>query len=1094
MSFVHLHTHTHYSLLDGLPKIPGLVERAKALGMPALAITDHGVMYGIVEFYKACQKAGVKPILGVEAYVAPNRLTDKRPKIDDSPYHLTLLAETEVGYKNLLKLITTAHLDGFYYRPRVDRELLKEHAEGIIALSGCLGGELAQAIKSGGEEEARRVIEVYRSIFGDKNYFLEVQHHPNLPEQVKVNAVIEKLAPEFKLGIVATKDSHYLEPQDKEAQDALVCVQTGKLLSDSNRLNMTDVDVDFASADEMRKAFKHLPEAVDNTLAIAERCNVEISLGKWIFQDFPIPDKKTADEYLREVCIEGLKTLIGAIDQTTQERLDYELDIIKTKGYATYFLVVADYTTWARARGIISTTRGSAAGALVAYALGITTVNPLTYRLPFERFLNLFRPTPPDIDMDFADNRRDEVIEYTKEKYGADRVAQIITFGTMQARAAVRDIGRVLGYPYALCDRVAKLIPLGAQGFPMTIERALTIEPELKRLYDTDPEVKRLLDLAEKVEGCARHASVHAAGVVIAPRPLVEYLPLQREAGGGNAVLTQFDWHAVEDIGLLKMDFLGIRNLAILASAVELIEKIHNTKIDLQKLPLDNKKTYSLLAKGETMGLFQLGGTGMTRYLKELRPTSIWDIMAMVALFRPGPMNSIPEFIRRKHNPREITYLDPRMKEILDMSYGIITYQDDVLLIAINLAGYTWEEADKLRKAIGKKIPAEMAAQKERLVEGCVSNGLSRDKAEALWAQIEPFAAYGFNKAHAASYAIVAYQTAYLKANYPAEYMTAVLIAESNDLDKVADIVEECRRMGIEVLPPSVNESDEIFTRLDPKHIRFGLQAIKNVGVEATKSLIAERRAGGPFASLEDFLARVQSRNFNKKLLESLIKAGCLDEWGERQMLLVNIEALLKFNKASGETAGSSQVGLFGESWAAKPVLTLEQVEPATKKQCLLWERELLGLYITEHPLEEFHADVRDIVVPMNHLPYYRSDDVVAVAGVVESVRRIVTKKGDPMAFVKMADSQGSAELVVFPNAWQKTAALWEVDHIIMVAGKVSRKDGEASVVVDVAEELHSGQMDEVVKRWSKLRYSRREIPREEAAIDEVPLDSYVPA
>lgn len=1096
MSFVHLHTHTHYSLLDGLPKIGGLVNRAKELGMPAVALTDHGVMYGTIEFYKACKKADLKPILGVEAYVAPNRFTDKRPKIDDGPYHITLLAENQQGYQNLLRLVTTAHLEGFYYKPRVDRELLKEYGEGIIALSGCLGGELAQAIMTGGEEAARRVVELYISIFGKSNYFLEIQHHPRLADQIKVNEQLIKLAKEFDVPLVATKDSHYLHRDDNEAQDALVCVQTGKLLTDTNRLNMTDVDLDFASPEDMRRDFKDLPEAIENTLRIAERCNVEIQLGKWIFQDFEIPDKKTSDEYLREVALAGLDRLIGTLDKEVLARVDYELDVIKTKGYSTYFLVVADYTNWARLQGIISTTRGSAAGSLVAYALGITAVNPLTYRLPFERFLNLSRPTPPDIDMDFADNRRDEVIAYVKEKYGEDRVAQIITFGTMQARAAVRDIGRVLGYPYALCDRVAKLIPMGSQGFPMTLERALEIEPELKTVYDTDPEVKRLLDLAQKVEGCARHASVHAAGVVIAPRPLVEYLPLQREAGGGEAVLTQYDWHNVEEIGLVKMDFLGIRNLAILANAVELIERIHNIKVDLQTLPLDDKKTYALLAKGETMGLFQLGGTGMTRYLKELRPSSIWDIMAMVALFRPGPMNSIPDFIKRKHNPREITYLDHRLKDILDMSYGIITYQDDVLLIAIHLAGYDWEEADKLRKAIGKKIPTEMAAQKVRFIDGCVSNGLSSEKAEEIWRQIEPFAAYGFNKAHAASYGIVAYQTAFLKANYPAEYMTAVLIAESNDLDKVAAIVEECRRMGIEVLPPSINESYENFTRLDPQHIRFGLQAIKNVGSEITKSLIIERKARGPFVSLEDFLTRCQSRNFNKKLLESLIKSGCMDEWGERQMLLTNVETLQKFNKSFSEGAATMQDGLFGESWAAKPTLQLEQTEPATKKQCLLWERELLGLYITEHPLQEFSEQLQGITIPLSHLHYYRSDDVIAVAGVVETVRRIVTKKGDPMAFVKLADAQGSTEVVVFPTVWQKSTALWEPDKVVLLAGKVSRKDGDPKIIADTVEELTTENVEDASKRWSRLRYTRREpLPEEDRPeIAEAMLDNYAVA
>jgi DNA polymerase III subunit alpha len=1084
MSFVHLHNHTHYSLLDGLPKVPDLVKRAKEYNMPALAITDHGVMYGAIEFYKACQKAGIKPIIGVEAYVAPNRLTDKRAKIDDSPFHLTLLAANNQGYQNLLKLVSTAHLEGFYYRPRIDRELLQRHNEGLIALSGCLGGEFARAVNNGATEDVERALQFYMSVFGPERYYLEIQNHPHLAEQKKVNAAAEVYALKYGLKIVATKDSHYLNTDDKEAQDALVCVQTGKFLTDSNRLKMTEENLDFASPEAMRQSFKDLPEAIENTLLIADKCNVEIAMGKWIFQDFPIPESMSAEEYLRQATDEGVKRIFGESTPEIEARLKVELDVIQTKGYTTYFLVVADYVNWSKEQGIVYTVRGSAAGSLVAYVLGITAINPLTYKLPFERFLNMFRPTPPDIDMDFADNRRDDVLQYVKRKYGEDRVAQIITFGTMQPRAAVRDIGRVLGYPYALCDRVAKMIPVGAQGFPMTIERALELEPDLKKLYEDDPQVTHLIDLARKVEGCARHASVHAAGVVISPKPLVEYLPLQREAGGGEAVVTQYEWHAVEEIGLLKMDFLGVRNLSILASAIDLIEKIHKTKIDLQSLPLDDKKAYALLARGETMGLFQLSSSGMTRYLKELRPSSVWDIMAMVALYRPGPMGSIPEFVRRKHNAREITYVDPRLKEILEMSYGVITYQDDVLLIAINIAGYTWEEADKLRKAMGKKIPEEMAAQREKFIDGCVKGGLSFEKSETLWKLIEPFAAYGFNKAHAASYGIVAYQTAYLKAHYPSEYMTAILIAERSDLEKVAEIVEECRRMSIEVLPPNVNESFENFTRLDEHHIRFGLSAIKNVGEEITHQIILERKANGPFASLVDFLSRVKSKNFNKKVLESLIKAGCLDEWGDRQTLLSNVEEMQKFNRALAEAKSTNQVGLFGEEWAPQVAFSLTPADPATKKQQLFWERELLGLYITEHPLEEFYALTSDVTAPLAHLPSYRTDDVVAITGLVEAVRRITTKKGEPMGFVKIADTSGSSELVVFPSIWQKTVALWEPDKLVIVAGKVSRRDGDPKIIADAGEELLSDDMDNIKQRWKKLRWQRREIIQPEKSTD----------
>ena len=722
----------------------------------------------------------------------------------------------------------------------------------------------------------------------------------------------------------------------------------------------------------------------------------------------------------------------------------------------------------------------------MAYALGITTVNPLEYRLPFERFLNPFRPTPPDIDMDFADNRRDEVIAYVKEKYGEDRVAQIVTFGTMQARAAVRDIGRVLGYLYSLCDRVAKMIPVGSQGFHMTIDRALETTPDLKKLYEEDPQVERLLDLARKVEGCVRHASVHAAGVVIAPRPLVEFTPLQREAGG-DKLITQYEMHAIEDIGLLKMDFLGIRNLSILGNAVALIEQIHGLKIDLNTIPLDDKKTYKLLAEGETMGLFQLSGSGMTRYLKELKPTSIHDIMAMVALFRPGPMNNIPEFIRRKHNPKLITYMDSRLKPILERSYGILTYQDDVLLIAIELAGYTWEEVDKLRKAIGKKIPAGMAAQKERFISGCQEHGkLPGEKAEDLWKLIEPFAAYGFNKAHAASYGIVAYQTAYLKANFPSEYMNAVLTAESGNLDTVAEIIVECRRMSIEVLPPLLNESFENFTRLDDKHIRFGLAAIKNLGTDIARLIITERQRGGSFESLENFLRRIQSRSFNKKSLESLIKAGALDEWGDRQTLLDNMEALLKYNRGAVEAKQAVEDTLFGAADNFLPPLVLQPSSvSAEKSQLLAWERELLGLYLTEHPLQEFANAIQDIVVPWRYLSYYRSGDTVAVMGLVESIRQITTKGGEPMLFVKLSDLGGGGEIVVFPSVLKTTAAVWQKDKPIIVAGRMSDR-GETNVVCETVEELRLSALEDTVRRWRKLRYVRRE----PAASEDEPIEA----
>lgn len=1082
MSFVHLHTHTHFSLLDGLPKIKQLVGRTKALGMPAVAITDHGTMFGVIDFYKEAKKQGIKPIIGIETYVAPNKLTDKRAKIDDSPYHLILLAETNEGYQNLLKLATIAHLEGFYYKPRVDHEVLAKHSKGLIALSGCLGSELSQAILNKGVEAGREVIKTYKEIFGDNNYFLEIQSHPNMVEQNTVNEALIKLATETNTPLVATKDSHYLEKEDAEAQDALVCVQTGKLVTDTKRLNMTDIDLHFASPDTMREAFSDLPEAISNTLKIAERCNVEIKLGTWIFPDFPIPDGLTADEFLAAQVADGLiyRYTEQGVSDSVKKRAQYELDVIKTKGYSTYFLVMADLIEWSRQAGIVTTTRGSAAGSLVAYSLGITTVDPLLYRLPFERFLNPYRPSPPDIDLDIADDRRDEAIAFVKEKYGADKVAQIVTFGTMLARAAVRDIGRVLGYPYALPDRIAKAIPLGSQGFPMTIEKALHLEgePEFGEMYKADTEIKRIVDLAKKVEGCARHASVHAAGVVITPKPLVEYMPLMRESGG-EKIITQYEMHACEDIGVLKMDFLGIRNLAIIGSAIKLIKKIHDIDIDLTKIPLDDKKTYELLARGETVGLFQLGGSGMTRYLKELKPSTVHDIMAMVALFRPGPMNNIPDYIKRKHDHSQVSYLHPSLQPILERSYGILTYQDDLLYIAIDIAGYNWEEADKFRKAVGKKIPEEMDAQKDKFISGCINNGgWPAEKAQELWELIVPFAAYGFNKAHAASYGMVAYQTAYLKANYPSEYMTAIFMAEHSNQDKIGATVEECRRMGIEVLPPNINQSRSDFTRLDEKHIRFGLSSIKNIGEEVTEAVVREREQYGEFLSLEDFLCRIRGRNFNKKLLESLIKSGAMDDWGERGMLLANLETMLTYGRQVATMANSAQTSLFAEiDLGGPPPLRLEtDVPPADKKQCLTWEKELLGLYVTEHPLQDYSTKLQDITIPLSTLTNYRAEDVVAVAGIVESIRKIITKKGDPMCFVKLGDISSVAELIVFPSTFEKSKEFWEEDKLILLAGKVSRRDGEAQIIVDVVEDLSMDKFSDTIRRWSKLSYRRREV------------------
>ncbi len=1042
-------------MLDGLGKIPELVLRAKELGMEALALTDHGNMYGAIEFYEECVKVGIKPIIGMEAYLALESRMDRRPRIDDQYYHLTLLSKDLTGYRNLMLLTSKAYLEGFYYKPRIDKELLRVHHDGIIALSGCLHSEISKAVQSEDISKAEKLVYEYVDIFGKENFYLEVQDHPEMPLQMSVNEKFFELSARTGAPVVATKDCHYIKREDAEAQDLLLCIQMGKTIDDPTRLSMRDVDYSLASPEEVARTFAGHPEALENTVAVAEKCSLKLELNKWNFPVFPETVGKDPNLYLREKAYNGLGVL-GALTEETKTRLEYELEIIAKKGYATYFLVVADYVIWARTNGIIATTRGSAAGSLVSYAIGITTVNPLDYKLPFERFLNPYRPSPPDIDVDFADNKRDEVLRYVTERYGRDKVAQICTFGTMAARGAVRDVARALGYPYSFGDRVAKNVPFGSQGFPMTLERALIESPELGEMYKAETDVKRVIDLARKLEGCARHVSVHAAGVVISPTSLTDFTPLQLETGG-DKLITQYEMNAVEKVGVLKMDFLGIRNLSILGRAVELVVKTKGKEIDLLRLPLDDQKTFELLGRGDTIGLFQLNGSGMTRYLKELRPTSIFDIMAMVALYRPGPIDSIPEYIRRKHNPRLVKYLEPRMKDILQTSHGIITYQDDVLLIAINIAGYNWEEADKFRKAIGKKIPEEMAKQKEKFRAGCFKNGVSEEIAAELWALIEPFAAYGFNKAHAASYAMVAYQTAYMKANFPAEFMTAVMSAEEGDLEKVAEAVAECRRMKIEVLSPDLNQSNENFTYIDDTHIRFGLLAIKNLGVDVVEALTAERRANGQFKNLADFASRLPTKYFNKRSLEALIKSGAMDSLGERNSLLSNLNDLQEYNKDIQRQSDNGQANLFSFSPGLGGTgLTLRHVPPASSQEMLVWEKELLGLYVTEHPFTQYGEIARARgALRCSELKGLSKGSECKIGGIVASAKRILTKKNETMLFAKIEDETGSIEAIVFPRVYSADATLWEDSTPLFLLGKMSEKDEELRFIVERAEKFN---------------------------------------
>ncbi len=1050
--FIHLHTHSHYSFLQALPKINELVEKAKKEGMVALALTDGGNMHGAIEFYKSATKAGVKPILGVDAYLAPRSRHEKDPVLDAKRSRIVLLAENNEGYQNLLALVTKSWTEGFFERPRVDKELLREHHSGIIAIIPSFAGDVAQSLRAGNIESAGAALDELKHIFGAKNLFLEITHHPHVAGHEELMRKIVEMARGTDTPLVAQHDVYYLNPDDREATEIM------RRIGQGGRGRNEQEDFSFISEKQALALFKDTPEAVDNTRAIADRCTVSLEIDKWIFPRLPIsPGFKTHEEELRATAYAGIK--MRGLEETKEvtDRIDYELDIIIDKGFAAYFLIVADMLRFAKSAGIFTTTRGSAAGSLTAYLVGITNVNPLFYKLPFERFLNPLRPKAPDIDMDIADNRRDDMIAYAKQKYGEENVAQIGTFGAMMARAAVRDVARALGHSYTTGDRIAKLIPMGSQGFPMTIDRALELEPDLKAIYDEDDDAKEVIDLARRIEGCVRHVGVHAAGVVVAPTPISEWTPVQLDPKGTGKLITQYDMYSVTDdggIGLIKFDFLGIKNLAILADAVALVKETRGIAVDIENVPIEDTKTYEMLARGETEGVFQLNGSGMTRWLKELKPTTIHDINAMVALYRPGPMETIPQYIERKQNPQLINFLDPRMKEYLDFSYGLLVYQDDVLLSAIILGGYSWLEADALRKAMGKKIPAVMQAEKEKLLKGFVEYGkLTPKKAETLWSLIEPFAAYGFNKAHAASYGKVAYQTAYLKANYPVEYMTAVLTADSGDTEAVAIFVAEAKRMNIPVLPPDVNESGSVFTVVGEEKdaIRFGLSSIKNFGEGISEAIISERKAHGQFASLSDFLSRVGSKNLNRKSLESLIKCGALDslapDEGGRGTLLENIETLLAFHREA--TATAPQDSLFG-AFVAPPALTLPPSAPVSLLDKLAWEKELLGIYVSGHPLDAHEAVTKKAGLTIAKIKEEPRAGMAFILPVLVSVvRPFLTKSGEKMAFVTVEDQTDSIETVIFTKLFKEHAAVIAPGSCLLVKGKVSIRNGETTLAID---------------------------------------------
>ncbi len=1061
--FVHLHNHSEYSLLDGLSKIKAMVQRAKELDMKALAITDHGNMYGTIVFFKACKEAGIKPIIGCEIYISKRAKENKEAGIDSDSNHLILLAKDMKGYKNLMKIVSEAQLDGYYYKPRTDESLLEKYHEGLICLSACVNGYVSEPLIEGKEDEAIRRAKKLSEIFGEGNFYLELQKHLNVKKQDPLNEKLVEMSKKLGIPLVATNDNHYVYSSDAQAQEILLCIQTQTTIDTPNRrLSMIDSpDFYMKSKEEMTGLFLQTPEALENTSKIADMCNLELTLGKWTMPKFAVPDGKTSSEYIKELVDKGLVERYGQITPTIRERADYELSIILNKGYETYILIVADFVNWAKDRGItVGPGRGSAAGAIVCYSLRITDVDPLYFKLPFERFLNPDRPSAPDIDLDFADNRRDEVIDYVTKKYGRDKVAQIITFGTMEARGSVRDAGRALGMPYSVPDRISKMIPPGWQGHAMTLETALEQSSDLKMAYDGEPETKRLLDLAMKLEGVSRHASVHAAGVVIADKDITEYTPLQREPNG-EKIITQYDMYSIgeDGVGLLKMDFLGLRNLTIIQETLRFIKENKDETVDFSTLGFEDVKTYSLLASGETTGIFQLESPGMRRYIKDLKPTTIFDVMAMVALYRPGPMQNIPEFVKRKHNPAFIDFPDERLKDILSQSYGILTFQDDVMLISIAIAGYSWLDADKFRKAMGKKIPSEMKKQHDIFVKGAIKNGLTEKKAEEMFNLIAPFAGYGFNKAHAACYATIAFRTGYLKAHYSVEFMTALLTAESRGStgptknEKLAQAVAECKRLNVSVLPPDINKSRSDFTIEENSKIRFGLSAIKNVGGAAIQTIL-EGGQRGPFKSFEDFCLRVNLSTVNKKTIESLIKAGAMDQFGNRASLLITAPEIIDNVQKKKKQEQEGQSTLFGDSGQSHEIKknTQDDIKDFSTDEKLSFEKEFLGFYLTSHPFMNELLSIRSIIThEIDFVEEETEGKKVTIGGIIEATRRIFTKKnGNEMAFVTIGNEKGIViECVVFPKIFSEYKHLLNMDTVVIIEGKIDINNDKSVIIVE---------------------------------------------
>ncbi|HHV75102.1 MAG TPA: DNA polymerase III subunit alpha [Thermoanaerobacterium sp.] len=1070
--FVHLHVHSEYSLLDGSCRIKELIKRTKELGMNSIAITDHGVMYGAIDFYKEAVSYGVKPIIGCEIYVSPRSLYDKEYGIDNLNYHLILLCKNMTGYENLMKIVSKASIDGFYYKPRVDHQYLKEHSEGLIALSSCLGGEIPSYLLSDEYEKAKETAIFYNSIFGTGNFYLELQYH-GLSQQEKVNAELIKLSKELNIPLAATNDVHYLNKEDHLAHEVLLCIQTGKNMDDADRMSFPTDQFYLKSPDEMYEMFSYCKEALENTVKIADMCNLEFEFNKTKLPKYEVPDGMKSDEYLRKLCIDGLYKRYPNPSDEVIERLNYELSVIEKMGYVDYFLIVWDFIKFARDNGIMTGPgRGSAAGSLVAYCLGITKIDPIKYNLLFERFLNPERVSMPDIDSDFCYERRQEVIDYVVKKYGENRVAQIITFGTMAARAAIRDVGRALNFPYAEVDAIAKMIPFE---LGMTIDKAIELNPELKDKYENDEKIRRLIDISRSLEGLPRHASTHAAGVVISSEPLVKYVPLQKNEG---SIVTQFTMTTLEELGLLKMDFLGLRTLTVIRDTLDIVKETRGIDVDIDNIDFEDKEVYALISKGDTEGVFQLESSGMKQFMTELRPEKLEDVIAGISLYRPGPMDQIPRYIENKNNPENIKYEHPLLKPILDVTYGCMVYQEQVMQIVRDLAGYSLGRSDLVRRAMAKKKMKVMEEERKNfiygikdengnyIVPGAVNRGVDEATANRLFDEMIDFANYAFNKSHAAAYAVVAFQTAYLKRYYPVEFMAALLNSFVDNTDKVAFYVQVLKKMGIQILPPDINESYSYFSVVNGK-IRFGLAAVKNVGLNATLEIVEDRRKNGRYTSIIDFFERIDEMQLNKKAVESLIKAGAFDSFGVyRSQLLAVYEGIMESIHKSREKNIKGQISLF-ESDAEKHKIdySLPDIKEFSKDVILSMEKETMGLYISGHPLDEYQDDIRRIANCTTR-DLKNSDDSfakktafddqdVVLVGIVESKKIKFTKNNNMMAFVNLADLYGTIEVIVFPAVYERYSKFLSEDLPVVVKGKVSlREDEEPKILCDEVKPL----------------------------------------